>query len=246
MTTGQRLILAFGLVFGGAAAWASTRARGDTLAGWVEAPAPAPAPAPAAPAWTPVESRSWPDISAWFAANQQETAARVPPVATQDPDANVRAFLAAIRQAEGTANRPDPYRVCFGYRHTIRSLADHPAITGEWKGEKLPDNQCRAAGFGPGCVSTAAGAYQIIRPTWERIKGKLKLPDFGPESQHRAAIELLREAGALELINRGDLGGAVSAARRTWASLPGAGYDQPERSLAWVQAAYVKAGGSLA
>jgi lysozyme len=39
---------------------------------------------------------------------------------------------------------------------------------------------------------------------------------------------------------------AVRQARRTWASLPGAGYAQPERTLAYLQAQYIANGGVLA
>lgn len=159
---------------------------------------------------------------------------------------NVLAFLAAIAQAEGTAKAADPYRVCFGYRHTIEDLRDHPAITGEWRGEKLPDHQCKAAGHKPGCISTAAGKYQFIRPTWASLKSRLRLADFGPAAQDAAAIQLLRDRGAHRPLERGDFVGAVVAARAEWASLPGAGKDQPERSLTWLQAAYLRAGGSLA
>ncbi len=164
----------------------------------------------------------------------------------RDQHPNVLAFLDAIAQAEGTARMPDPYRVCFGYRHTIQDLRDHPAITGEWRGEKLPDHHCKAAGHQPGCVSTAAGRYQIIRPTWLALKGRLGLRDFGPASQDAAATQLLRDRGAYRPLVRGDFIAAVQAARKEWASLPGAGYDQPERSMAWLQAAYAQAGGAFA
>lgn len=159
---------------------------------------------------------------------------------------NVSAFLEAIARAEGTAQRADPYRVCYGYRHTIISLKEHPAVSGEWKGERLSDEMCRAAGFGPGCVSTAAGKYQLIRPTWQALKTRLQLPDFGPASQDRAAIQLLKDSGALGAIEKGQFSFAVAAARKTWASLPGAGYAQPERSLSFLQTAYLNAGGTLA
>lgn len=159
---------------------------------------------------------------------------------------NVSAFLEAIARAEGTAQRADPYRVCYGYRHTIISLKEHPAVSGEWKGERLSDDMCRAAGFGPGCVSTAAGKYQLIRPTWQALKTRLQLPDFGPASQDRAAIQLLKDSGALGAIEKGQFSFAVAAARKTWASLPGAGYAQPERSLSFLQTAYLNAGGTLA
>jgi lysozyme len=161
--------------------------------------------------------------------------------------ANALAFLAAIRQCEGTAGAADPYRVCYAYRYTIRTFADHPAITGEWTGERLSDVQCSGAGLGPGCVSTAAGAYQIIKSTWRGLRDSLGLPDFSPASQDRAAVELLRQCGALARIEAGDLAGAIAKARRTWASLPGANYaGQGMRSGAQVMAWYQQAGGYVA
>jgi len=159
---------------------------------------------------------------------------------------NIAAMLETIAQAEGTAGRGDPYRVCYAYAHTIASFADHPAITGEWRGERLSDSMCAGAGLGPGCVSTAAGKYQIIKPTWLSLKKKLGLPDFSPASQDAAAIELLRQRGALGPLERGDFVGAVKAARKEWASLPGAGYRQGERSLAWLETRFTNAGGIVA
>lgn len=159
---------------------------------------------------------------------------------------NVAAFLAAIRYAEGTDRRPDPYRVVFGYSVTLKDLSDHPANTGEWKGQKLPDATCRGAGLKPGCVSTAAGAYQIIRPTWNAVKSKLGLKDFSPASQDKAAIELIRQRGALDLVKSGRFAEAVNKVRKEWASLPGAGYNQPERSLAQLTTIYKNNGGQTA
>lgn len=166
--------------------------------------------------------------------------------AAGDADRNISAFLETIARAEGTAQRSDPYRVCFGYRHTVVSFKEHPAVSGEWKGERLPDDQCRAAGYGPGCVSTAAGKYQIIKPTWASLKTRLKLPDFGPASQDRAAIQLLADCGALVHVKAGNFDRAISAARRTWASLPGAGYAQPERSMSFLQTVFLNSGGWIA
>lgn len=205
--------------------------------------------APSEPTWWSEATDYLPsiDLDYWTQTNQAETDQRLSDMtAIIDTSANVRAFLEAIALAEGTANQPDPYRVCYSYRHTIQSLADHPAITGEWKGEKLSDSMCKAAGFGSGCISTAAGKFQIKKPIWSTLKKRLGLRDFSPASQDAAAIELLRESGALDAAMRGDLASAVQRARRTWASLPGAGYEQPERSLAWVQAQFLNAGGQLA
>lgn len=158
---------------------------------------------------------------------------------------NQTAFLAMIRKAEGTDNEPDPYRVCYGYRHTIQDLSDHPAITGEWRGEQLPDSMCTAAGFGPGCVSTAAGAYQFIKPTWIGLARKLGLPDFGPLSQDRAALQRIADAGALQDVLAGRVPAAVKKVRAVWASLPGNYAKQGQRDITQLAAWFEQAGGTL-
>lgn len=165
---------------------------------------------------------------------------------TPQASTNIAAMQETIAQAEGTAQTGDPYRVCYGYSHTIQSFADHPAILGEWSGVRLSDSQCAGAGLGPGCVSTAAGKYQITRTTWRRIKAKLGLPDFSPASQDAACVELLRERGALRPLEDGRFADAVYAARKEWASLAGAGYGQGERSIEWLTAQFQAAGGVLA
>lgn len=186
-------------------------------------------------------------VEYWTEQNLLETEANTMPIANPPYlPTQIAAMLQAISQAEGTASRGDPYRVCFAYKHTIQSLVDHPAVTGEWRGETLSDAMCAGAGLGPGCVSTAAGKYQQIKPTWLRLKNKLSLPDFGPASQDAAAAELLRECGALVRLEAGDFAGAVAQARKIWASLPGAGYGQGERSIAWLTEKFTDAGGVLA
>lgn len=163
-----------------------------------------------------------------------------PPIMAND---NLWAMLATIRYAEGTAGA-DGYGTLFGYG-TFTDFSDHPANLG-WKGVALPDAQCRAAGFSPGCVTTAAGAYQIVKPTWNTVANRLRLPDFSPESQDIAAIELIREKGAIPDVLAGRFNSAISKIRRVWASLPGAGYEQPERSLTALQNVYVQNGGGFA
>ena len=155
---------------------------------------------------------------------------------------NLAAFLSMISHSEGTDRAPDPYRVCYGFTHTIADLSDHPAITGEWMGESL-------ANLGPaysGLVSTAAGRYQLIRGTWRTCKNILHLPDFTGPSQDAAAAELIREAGALALVNDGRIGDAISNCRHVWASLPGSDVGQPTRTFADLMGAYTKAGGAFA
>lgn len=166
--------------------------------------------------------------------------------AMNSADRNTRAFLTLIGWSEGTERAADPYRVVYGYKHVIQDFSDHPAITGEWRGERLPDSMCASAGLGPGCISTAAGRYQIIRPTWLAAKDALGLTDFGPESQDRAALYLIEKRGALNDVQEGRVSDAVAKVRREWASLPGAGWGQGERPLASLIAAYTTAGGTLA
>lgn len=161
-------------------------------------------------------------------------------------ESNVAAFLDLIAYSEGTAGRSDGYRICYGYRHTIRDLSEHPAVTGEWRGEKLSDAMCKGAGLNPGCVSTAAGRYQLIRPTWAACKRALGLPDFSPASQDAAAVYLIRQRGAINDVRAGRVAEAVDKCRREWASLPGAGYGQGERKLSTLIAAFQDAGGVLA
>jgi muramidase (phage lysozyme) len=150
--------------------------------------------------------------------------------------ANERAFLRTIIAAEGTDKEADPYRVVFGYGHTLQDLSEHPAVTGEWRG----------AAFGNGRWSTAAGAFQIIKPTWLGVRDRLSLPDFTPASQDAAALELIRKRGALADVRAGRFVSAVNKVRKEWASMPGAGYGQGERTIEWVAAKYQQAGGQFA
>lgn len=147
---------------------------------------------------------------------------------------NVGAFLATVRHSEGTDKYPDPYRVCFG-GYLLKDLSDHPLLTGEWTGQHW------AGGF-----STAAGAYQIIKPTWLALKGLLRLPDFTALSQDDAAIQLVKERGALDLLMGGRVADAIEKCSSVWASLPGSTSGQPQSKMATLINLYMNEGGSLA
>lgn len=164
--------------------------------------------------------------------------------------ANRRAFLAALRYAEGTSDA-NGYRALYGHTPAAPRLAGslnaHPVESGEWRGAPLTDAQCRGAGLGPGCITTAAGAYQMTLPTWTRMRQALGLKDFGPESQDKAALRLIADLGALPDVDAGRFDAAVSKLARTWASLPGAGYaGQAERSISSLRQVYAGAGGTFA
>lgn len=160
-------------------------------------------------------------------------------------DSNTAAFLMMIRKAEGTAG-PNGYRTLFGGQ-LFSDFSDHPRTAKQFRD-----------GAGRTLWTTAAGAYQFmaVSPiptggytrsnTWDRLRDKLGLPDFSPASQDAAAVELIREAGALGDVRAGRFDQAVSKVRRIWASMPGAGYAQPEKSLDALRVAYLNAGGTLA
>lgn len=157
--------------------------------------------------------------------------------------ANERAFLGALRVGEGTS-ASNGYSILFGGA-TFGSFADHPALLG-WGGGRLSDAMCAGAGFGQGCVSTAAGAFQINKPTWLRVSRKLGLTDFSPDSQDAAALELISEKGALADVRAGRVEIAANKVRKVWASLPGAGYGQGEVRMAAFVNNYANAGGTVA
>jgi len=183
------------------------------------------------------------DTAETFANVLTETPAEVP----QDmASSNLNAFLSLLKYSEGSAVAVNPYAVVFGYGKEITDFRDHPAITGEWRGERLPDAMCRNAGFSPGCISTAAGAYQIIRPTWTTLRNRLGLPDFSPASQDRAAASLIESRGALQDVYAGRIESAVRKCRNEWASLPGNSAKQGQRSMVDLLAAYQLNGGNFA
>jgi muramidase (phage lysozyme) len=72
----------------------------------------------------------------------------------------------------------------------------------------------------PTTKSTAAGAYQFNNPTWNEQSSKLNLQDFSPHSQDLAAVNLLRELGAIPKLLSGDIDGAIFSAAQRWDSLP--------------------------
>lgn len=151
---------------------------------------------------------------------------------------NVAAFLHMIQSSEHVYPRDVENQAAYSTFYggsTFSNFADHPVNTREKVGVRLSDAQCRASGFKPGCVSTAAGAYQFIKPTWDRIRAMSpRLPDFSPASQDAAAVRLLNQIGALTLIEIGDIEGAVAKASKTWASLPGSLAQQNPRQLAFI------------
>lgn len=94
--------------------------------------------------------------------------------------------------------------------------------------------------------STAAGRYQILARYFQVYKVQLSLPDFGPIAQDQIALQLIKECKATAAISAGNITEALKLCKSRWASLPGAGYGQPEHKLETLLAYYTAAGGVLA
>lgn len=149
---------------------------------------------------------------------------------------NVAAFLAMLRYAEGTSG-PQGYHTLFG-GGTFLELDTHPQV----RFYETSDNFIRNGRLD---YTTAAGAYQETFTTWRRLSSALGTSDFSPATQDAHAIELIREKGALDLVRAGRFEEAVAAVAGIWASLPGAPYGQPTRSLAQVRDVYAAHGGAF-
>lgn len=147
---------------------------------------------------------------------------------------DVQAFLYMIRSCEHRfptdVVNDDCYEIFYGGTR-FADLSDHPVITGELAPVPLPEHMCKAAGLNSPCYSTAAGAYQMIRPTWTRLRDQLGLEDFSKDSQDRAAVELLRQNGIIAMIEAGEIEAAIKKAGKVWAGLPGNTYQQSPKQL---------------
>ena len=146
--------------------------------------------------------------------------------------------------SEGTSTSPATKRDGYGVivtgidrePETFTDFSDHPFAGG--RKSKVINSK--------GLTSNASGRYQQMLKDWPHYKKQLRLPDFGPLSQDLLAIQHIRECRALDDVKAGRFAVAVNKCRNIWASLPGAGYSQPEHDISKLLAQYVKAGGALA
>lgn len=148
---------------------------------------------------------------------------------------STQAFLDTIAYSEGTFDniRLAPkqnlnngvgmgYNIQYTYKE-FDTFDDHPheVICKEYKGKPL--------------CSSAAGRYQFLGKTWDRIAPLIKAKDFSPVNQDLGALALIAEKGALDLIpiikSRKDLAVAIQKVNGVWASLPGAPYGQAIRPI---------------
>ncbi len=125
----------------------------------------------------------------------------------------IQAFLRVIRRGEGTADNGGYNRLFGG--GTFDSFDWHPNILvkkGAW-------------------TSTAAGAYQFLKSTWDETARLMDLTDFSPISQDLGALGRLAYRGAINDILAGNFELALQKTGKEWASLPGSPYGQPTISF---------------
>ena len=152
---------------------------------------------------------------------------------------NVLAFLDMLAWSEGTSTskytKDDGYDVIVGGINSPNIFTDyfaHPDVL-------VTVNSA-------GLKSTAAGRYQLLYRYWIAYSASLNLPDFGPVSQDRIAIQQTTEQHALADIQAGNIASAISKCSNIWASLPGNSYKQGGHSVDDLIAQYVAAGGVMA
>jgi muramidase (phage lysozyme) len=155
-----------------------------------------------------------------------------PPGGGLPGDPQVAAFLALIRQSEGTAQYPDPWGTYYGGAQ-FSDKSCHPCEV-RADGSRVLDPVRLASGS----YTTAAGAYQITLTTWNRYGGTPHYGDFGNAAQDQCAADIIAACGGSAQIASGDISGAQSKLASQWASFTPA-------NLASNLAAFQAAGGSL-
>jgi lysozyme len=136
------------------------------------------------------------------------------PIANKKLPDNVKKFLMLITMTEGTDRDKTPYNELFGFTN-FKGYDAHPNILIKSKNYR----------------STAAGRYQILKPTWSYLKKKYPELTFSPEDQDTMAWILIKEQGAKQEVLDGKWEAAIAKTNDCWASLPGSPYGQPTHKL---------------
>lgn len=160
-------------------------------------------------------------------------------------DKNRKAFLKVIQFTEGTAKSINPYAVVFGFGYTIKDFSDHPSNLGTWTGKTLNDNICLRANQNTGCKSTASGAYQFLKSTWNGIKEAIPGIKFNATGQDMAALYLIKKRGAIDDIDNGRFYDAIAKCSKEWASFPGSPYGQPTKKIEEIVKVFTDNGGKI-
>lgn len=157
---------------------------------------------------------------------------------------NLQAFLDALAWSEGTST--SPATKCSGYDVIVTGIDGKPEIFTDFSDHPFNKGRPSKKINSRGLTSNASGRYQFMLKDWAHYKALLGLPDFGPESQDKWAIQLIKERKALPDIEAGNIESALNKCRNIWASLPGAGYGQREHSMEELIARYKATGGMVA
>ena len=139
----------------------------------------------------------------------------------------IQAFLRVIRRGEGTADSGGYNRLFGG--GSFSDLSWHPGI------------YVKASGY----TSSAAGAYQFLKSTWDETARLMGLTDFSPLSQDLAALGRIAYRGAIQDVLDGDFNEALKKTSREWASLPYSPYGQPTISLQTALNTFTMNGGTV-
>jgi muramidase (phage lysozyme) len=142
-----------------------------------------------------------------------------PPKEPSSQTAPAKAFLNTIAYAEGTPKfgTEDGYNVMFTGK-IFSSYNDHPRqiqVSGKLK-------------------SDAAGRYQFLSTTWDRVKKMKSLLSFEPAQQDLAGLALLEIRGVFNYNNklsRDEFRNALGKIGKEWASIPGSPYGQPVKTF---------------
>lgn len=139
----------------------------------------------------------------------------------------LQAILDTIAWAEETIKygRKNGYNVLFG-GNTFNELNDHP-----WNFYPQPE-KVYFDDNGVQNYSTAAGRYQFLQDTWNPLSNNNGLRNFGPANQDIGAILLATsKPNFLDSLGTEDYEQAFTSIKSLWASLPAAGYGQPEKKM---------------
>ena len=157
---------------------------------------------------------------------------------------NALAFLDMLAWAEGTGT--SPATAMDGYDVIVTGIDRKPEVFKDFSDHPFAKGRKSKVINSKGLTSNASGRYQQMLKDWPHYRVLLKLPDFGPISQDRLALQHIKECRAIADVHAGRFDQAVSKCRNIWASLPGAGYGQREHKLSDLIAYYIAAGGKLA
>ncbi|MCA2958610.1 MAG: hypothetical protein IOD12_00060 [Silvanigrellales bacterium] len=145
-------------------------------------------------------------------------AAEMMPSAVPAGSSPSKAFLDVLAYAEGTKGRGDDgYNIIFTHAQ-FTGYRDHP-------------RQLKCSG---GLCSDASGRYQFLSTTWDEVRDKLRLTDFGKANQDKGALAKMEERGvknASQRLDKAAFSTAVLKLGQEWASMPGSPYGQPTHSV---------------